>query len=431
VSRDGRVAAPAGSWHQSDGGVVAFLAFVGMLMAFGIDASLPAFDELRADFDLDDRGISPAIVGTPYFVGAAVGQLAFGVLADRFGRRSTLIIGFVLYGAAAAACAASTELWVLVAMRFVWGIGAAAPSVLRFAIARDLYSGDRLARVITTFSAVFLLGPIFAPFAGEALVSLGSWRTVFLFGAPLSAVALVWTIGFGETLAPEHRRPLRFSPIVDGFRAVVATPVTRWVMIGQVFNAGAFFIWLGSAQPIIGQVYNLDDRFTLVFAISGVGMAIALFLNRRLIDRFGTHQMIRSASISFVVVTSVGVVIALVAGGRPAFALWLGWAVLANASSTVITPMSASIALEPMADKAGTASALLGMAQFGLGALLAAVVDAQVGDTVTPMLVGALLYGVVALIALLKGLAAVDGRSQPPNVAPSPSHLLPAATVRE
>ena len=431
MSRDGGGAAPASSWHRSDAGVIAFLAFVGMLMAFGIDASLPAFDELRDDFDLDARGISPAIVGTPYFVGAAVGQLAFGVLADRFGRRSMLIVGFVLYGAAAAACALSTELWMLIAMRFVWGIGAAAPSALRFAIARDLYGGDRLARVITTFSAVFLLGPILAPFLGEALVSLGSWRTVFVFGVPLGVVALVWTVAFGETLAPEHRRPLRLSPIAEGLRAVVTTPVTRWVMIGQVFNAGAFFIWLGSAQPIIDEVYDLDDRFTLIFAISGIGMAIALFLNRRLIERFGTRQMIRVASISFVVVTSVGLVIALAADGRPVFALWLGWAVLANASSTVITPMSASLALEPMADKAGTASALLGVAQFGLGALLAAVVDAQVGNTVTPMLVGALLYGVVAMIALLRALGAADGRHQSGDVAPDTPHRVPAAPVRD
>ncbi len=391
---------------RSDAGVIAFLAFIGVLMAYGIDAALPAFDELRADFDLDDRGISPAIVGTPYFVGAAVGQLVFGVVADRIGRRPTLLAGFGIYGVAAVGAAVAGELWLLLVARFVWGVGAAAPSVLRFAIARDLFDGDRLARVISTFSAVFLLGPIFVPFVGEAIVAFGSWRTVFAIALPLALVAIGWTIVFGETLAPEHRRPLRFAPIVDGFRAVVRTPVTRWVMVSQVFVTAAFFIWLGSAQPVIDVVYDRDDQFTIFFGLSGAGMAIALLANNRLIDRFGTRRMVRLASAGFVVVTVLGLIVAIAGDGRPSFALWFGWAVLANACAMVIGPMSASLALEPMADKAGTASALLGVAQFGVGALLAAVVDAQIGDTVTPMLVGALVYGSISLVAMLLALAA-------------------------
>ncbi len=402
---------------RSDASVIAFLAFIGVLMAYGIDAALPAFDELRADFDLDERGISPAIVGTPYFVGAALGQLVFGVVADRFGRRPTLLVGFTIYGVAAVGAALADELWLLLAARFVWGVGAAAPSVLRFAIARDLFEGDRLARVISTFSAVFLLGPIFVPFVGEAIVAFGSWRTVFAIALPLGLIAIGWTVVFGETLAPEHRRPLQFSPIVDGFRAVVRTPVTRWVMVSQVFITSAFFIWLGSAQPVIDVVYDRDDQFTVFFGLSGAGMALALLANNRLIDRFGTRRMVRLASTAFVVVTVLGLLVALAADGTPPLALWFGWAVLANACAMVIGPMSASLALEPMADKAGTASALLGVAQFGLGALLAAVVDAQIGETVTPMLVGALVYGSISLGAMVLALAA------PSVSAPEPERL--------
>ncbi|MEL6893477.1 MAG: MFS transporter, partial [Actinomycetota bacterium] len=399
------IGAPAA---RSDAAVIGFLAFIGVLMAYGIDAALPAYDELGADFDLDDRGVSPAIVGTPYFVGAAIGQLGFGVAADRFGRRSTLLVGFAVYGLAAVGSAVADELWLLLGARFMWGIGAAAPSVLRFAIARDLYEGDRLARVISTFSAVFLLGPIFVPFAGEAIVAVGSWRTVFVVAVPPAAIAMVWTSAFGETLAPKHRRPLQVAPIVEGFRAVVRTRVTRWVVVSQVFIAGSFFIWLGSAQPIIDVVYDRDDQFTIFFGLSGAGMALALLFNNRLIDRFGTRRMVRLASTGFVTVTAIGLIVTLATDGTPSFALWFGWAILANACSMVIGPMSASLALEPMEDKAGTASALLGVAQFGLGALLAAVVDAQVGSTVTPMLVGSLVYGLISLAALLVALAALS-----------------------
>ena len=411
----------SGRAARSDAAVIAFLAFVGVLMAYGIDAALPAFDELRDDFDLDERGLSPAITGTPYFVGAAVGQLVYGVFADRFGRRPTMLVGFVIYIVGAGAAAAAPSLGVLLVARLVWGLGAAAPTVLRLAIARDLYEGDQMARVVSTVSAVFLLGPIFVPVIGETILQFGSWRTVFAIGVPLAIVSILWTWGFGETLDPSHRRPLRLGPIADGVRAVATTGVTRWVMLAQVFATAAFFIWLGSAQPVIDVVYDRDEQFTLFFGASGTGMALALLVNNRLIRRFGVRRMVRLASFGFVTVTSAGLVAALATDGVPPLGVWFGWALAANACSMVMGPMSASLALEPMAEQAGTASSVLGVAQFGLGALLAAVVDAQVDATVTPMIVGALLYGTLALVALLAGLRAAQPSSEAMNVATASS----------
>ena len=120
-------------------------------------------------------------------------------------------------GWAPCASAVAPGLELLLVARFVWGLGASAPSVLRFAIARDLYDGDRMARVVATFTAVFLIGPIFVPFVGEAILVVGSWRTVFLVGVVLAAVAFVWTLRFGETMAVEHRRPIRFRPFAEAF----------------------------------------------------------------------------------------------------------------------------------------------------------------------------------------------------------------------
>ena len=120
---------------RSESGVVGFLAFIGILMAFGIDAALPAYDELRTDFDLDARNLSPAIIGTMYLVGMAVGQLVYGVLADRFGRRPILVLGISVYACSALVAAIAPNLELLLIARFAWGFGAAAPTVIRFAIA--------------------------------------------------------------------------------------------------------------------------------------------------------------------------------------------------------------------------------------------------------------------------------------------------------
>ncbi len=380
--------------------MVAFLAFIGVLMAFGIDAALPAFDELRAEFDLDARGISAAVTGTTYFAGMAIGQLLCGVLADRFGRRPILVAGLALYAVAAAASAAAPTLETLLIARFIWGLGASAPSVLRFAIARDLYSGDRMARVVSIFMAVFLIGPILVPFVGEGILAVGSWRTVFVGGVLLSVVAIGWTIRFGETMEVANRRPIELASFGEAFGAVARTPQTLWALIGSTLFTAQFFVWLGSAEPAISGIFDRDDQFTLFFGLSGAGMAVALLANNRLIDHFGIRRMLRTASIVHVAALLIGLGVVLSADGVPSIWPWFAWAVVVNAMTMVAGPMSSALALEPMEAKAGTVSAILGLSQLGVGALFAAVVDAQVDTTVTPMLVGALLFGVPGLVAL-------------------------------
>lgn len=381
--------------------MIAFLAFVGVLMAFGIDAALPAFDELRADFDLDARGISPAITGTVYFAGMAIGQLFCGVLSDRFGRRNVLAGGLALYGVAAIASAAASELrWLLIA-RFVWGLGASAPSVLRFAITRDLFDGDRMARVVATFMAFFLIGPIVVPFVGEAILRVGSWRVIFAMGLVLAIVAVIWTIRFGETMAVEHRRPIRLRPLIEAFVAVVRTPVTLWAMVSSTLFTASFFVWLGSAQPILDEVYDRDAQFTLFFGLSGAGMAVALLVNNRLIDRFGSTSMLRWSAAVHVTVSVIALAAFVAVDGVPAVWWWFAWALVTNAMTMIIGPMASAKAMEPMADKAGTASAVLGLSQLGVGAALAAVVDARIESTVTPMIVAGVVYGAGGLVTIV------------------------------
>lgn len=177
--------------------------------------------------------------------------------------------------------------------------------------------------------------------------------------------------------------------------------MTRWVLVGQAAFGGAFFVWLGSAQPILDNVYDRSSQFTLFFGASGIGMALALLFNRRLIDRYGVPTMVVRAAVGFVAIAVVGLVGTLLADGVPSVWWWFGWALVANAMSMIMGPMSVSMALEPMADKAGMTSAILGLAQLGVGAGLAAIIDAQIDDTVTPMLVGSLVYGSVGLVCIV------------------------------
>ena len=165
---------------------------------------------------------------------------------------------------------------------------------------------------------------------------------------------------------------------------MLRTPVTFWALVGSTLFSASFFVWLGSSQPIFDEVYDRDSQFTVFFGLSGVGMAVALLLNNQLIDRFGTRSMLRSAALVHVLVTAAVLVVVFAADGVPSVWLWFGWAVVTNAMTMVIGPMASALAMEPMADKAGTASAILGLSQLGIGAVLAAIIDARIGATVTP-----------------------------------------------
>ena len=386
---------------RSDASVISYLAYLGILLAVGIDISLPAFDELDIAFGLSDRGVSVGVIGTVYILGMAIGQLVYGVASDRFGRRPTMLFGIGLYSIGVLTALFAPTLEVLLAGRLLWGLGGAAPFVLRQAIARDLYEGDRMARIITIVTAVFLLGPIFVPIIGAGILLFAPWQGVFAASLLASGAACAWTLRFGETLDPEQRRPLQFGPLVDALRLVVTTRVTIGHIGAQTLASAAFFIWLGSAQPIIDDIYDRGSQFAFWFAASGVVIALALLANGRMIDRFGARRVAVAISIAFVAICTAGTAVTLAADGVPSIWTFFAWAAVANALGTLITPLCTTLALEPMGALAGTASAVLGFVSLGGGAVLAALIDARIHGTVTPMVVGSLVFGVIGLALLL------------------------------
>lgn len=380
---------------RSEAVVIAYLAFLGTLMATGIDISLPAFDEIDADLD---AGGSESLIVTLYFLGAAFGQLVAGPVSDAIGRQRTLLAGLALYVVGGAACALAPSYGVLLAARFVWGLGAAAPTGIRTAIARDLYSGDRMARVTTIMMAVFLLGPIFIPLVGEALLAVGPWQLVFWFATVLGAIAVVTAVGFGETLPPERRRPLQSREFADAVRLILATRVTLGHILANVFWSAAFFIFLGSSQPVFDRIFGRADQFAFLFAAIGAWTIPLLLVNNRLIERIGSRRTSLATAGVAAFVSVLGLVWLTMVEDDPSFWLWFGWVTVAASFITLTTPPMYALALDPMGDLAGTVSALLYFTGFAAGSGLAALFDALIDDSVTPFVAGFALYGAIALV---------------------------------
>ncbi len=311
-------------------GVVAFLASVGISVAYGIDASLPAFDEMRPDVGLPPGSNRITLAITVYFLGMAGGQIVYGPISDRFGRMATLRTGMVIYAAGAAGSMLATDFGFLLASRTVWGLGASAGSLMNLAILRDLYAGDRMARMMSTVSAVFLVGPVVTPLVAEGILRTASWRWVYAVGLLLAVVITAWTTRFGETLAPENRRPLQAGPTFDAFRRVVTCRRTVLYATTLLFVDGAFLVFLGSTHQVFEVVYDRADQFAFLFAASAVPFAAAFLLVNPAIGRWGAHRVGLSVLTSAILLGVVLLGLTLAADGVPGFWTWFTIQVVGN-----------------------------------------------------------------------------------------------------
>jgi DHA1 family bicyclomycin/chloramphenicol resistance-like MFS transporter len=399
--------------------VVAYLGFIGALLAFGIDTALPAFDEIRTAFDLADGSGEVSLVVTAYFLGMAAGQLPVGPLSDRFGRRPVLLGSLTLYIAGAIGATLATDFTAVLASRFVWGIGASGPAVISYAIARDLYDGDQMARVLSLVMAVFLVGPTIAPLIGEGLIAVLPWQAVFAAAAVLAAVGGLWTLRFDESLPPEKRRPIQPASIGRAIRTTLTHRSSTGYLVAMTFSYGAFFVFLGSSQPIVDEVYGRPEWCAATFGLVSAVQGVSVWRVSRIVERVGTARVARLAYITNLV-AYVGLTIAAVASdGVPAFAVWVALIALASTAGTIVSTAAVSLNLQPMERIAGTAAAVRGVATLGIGSVLASLIDRRIDDTVTPMAVGGLVYCAIGLAVLLwaerGSLAVVDPDARRPE----------------
>ena len=381
-----------------------FVLLMGLMTAMSslaIDILLPAFAEMRPAFGLSDDSTRLSLTVTLFIMGAGVGHLFYGPLADAAGRKRALAGSLVLYAAAALVAALAPSLGVLYASRFVWGFAAAGPRILTQAILRDRFAGTAMARVMTLVQAVFFIAPIVAPVLGKALVEIGSWRWVMAFGVVTGLVALAWSLRLDETLDPAHRRPLRIGPVMEGFRAVVSNRTSLGYTLMVTFGFGAFLAYLGSTELIFGDVYDRAGWFVPYFSAAGVIAAAVAVISNRVLHRVDARQLVLGAGSAFAAASAALFAVTVAGDGLPPFGLWLALFSLCNAVHVAVFPSGISLALEPMGELAGTAASALGVSTWMLGSLLASLTDRAIDGSVMPIGIAYLTYTAIALACQL------------------------------
>jgi DHA1 family bicyclomycin/chloramphenicol resistance-like MFS transporter len=398
--------------------LTALLALSMSLAALGIDTMLPAFPAIRADLGLAPASTAVTGLLTAYFLGLASGQLLYGPISDRFGRKPTLYVGYGVYALGAAAATLAPSLSLLLIARFVWGLGAAGPRVVTLAVVRDSFEGERMSRAMSLIMAVFILVPVVAPTLGAAIVSVASWRWVFGSALIAAAAMALWALRLPETLAPEHRMPLRFDRIAAAGRLVVTNGVTMAYTLAMTALFGVFTSYLGTAESIFGTTFGRPDAFPLIFGGLAVVMGLAMLVNATVVSRIGTRRLSHAVLVGYVVAAGMLTTLAVATGGVPPFAWYLVGLAVMLFSHALLIPNFNTIAMQPMAAIAGTASAVVGAVQVAGGALLGRLLDRAYDGTVLPLSLGFLGLGAVA-VALV--LWAESGRLFQPLTAPDPS----------
>ncbi len=397
--------APTPGELMSPGQRLRLVLVLGSLIAIGpltIDMYLPALPAIVDDLSTTSAAVQLTLTGT--LAGLAVGQLVIGPLSDALGRRTPLLAGTALHVLASLLCVIAPSVEVLGALRVLQGLGTAATAVVAMAVVRDLFSGAAFATLFSRLMLVMGVAPILAPTLGSEVLRWTSWRGIFvvlaIFGVALLAVA---AFGLRETLPVALRRSGR---MVDTVRTY-GTLLRDRVFVGLVLVAGlamaALFAYVAGSSFVLQEQYGLDEQeFGLAFGAGAVGLILATQLNVRLLRRY-TPQRILVVSLVGGTVAALGLLVfaATGLGGLPALLATL-WVVLAAAGLAM--PNAPALALSRHGEAAGTASALLGAVQFGVGAVAAPLVGVLGTGAVAMALVvaGGMTCAIVVLLVVVR-----------------------------
>lgn len=385
---------------QSERGLVAFLAALSGLSALGIDVLLPGLSDIRSAYDLAPDSTRVSLVVTTYLFGLGIGQVVYGPLADRFGRKPAVLLGLGMYAAGAVGSGLSPNLELMLAFRFVMGLGAASPRAMSLTIARDRFSGDAMTRVVSLVMLFFQLSPAIAPLVGEGLLAIGSWQTIFAFATGMAVVAMIWTTRFEETLTPERRLPLTFARTTRSARVIFGS---RWALghgLVLMFEFTAFYVYLSSSELIFDDVFGRGSQFALLFACGALLQAAANLMASRIAPMMGTSRLMVRVVVSYVVAGFVFLAVTVAADGQPNFWLWLALLWLLNSLHALVLTMANSLAMQPLAALAGTGSGVIGTMSMMGGAIMASFVAATINGSATPMAAAYCGFGLLAGLSL-------------------------------
>ena len=382
--------------------MILILGLLSAIGPFSIDMYLPAFPSIAADLHT-----TVALVGlslSSFFIGISFGQLLYGPLLDRFGRKPPLYIGLLVYLLASVSCALCTSADVLIALRLLQALGGCAGMVAARAMVRDIFPVHENAKIFSLLMLVVGVSPIIAPTLGGYVTSAFGWHWVFVILTIISA----FTLAAVHFALPESRKPntslsLLPAAITKSFISVLKQPqFCTYAFTGSIAAAGLYAYIAGSPHLFMELFKVTEKQYGWIFAMIALGLILSSQLNSLLLRRFTSEQIIRVA-LFFQSLTGITLFLGTLNNLLGLFSTIFLMLIFLSCQGFTF-PNSSALSMAPFSANAGTASALMGAIQLGIGALTSAVVSFLTSHSALPM------AGVMASCALLSFCVLLTGR---------------------
>jgi DHA1 family bicyclomycin/chloramphenicol resistance-like MFS transporter len=378
-----------------------FLVLIAVMMAcqaLAVDAMLPALPTIAHAFGLSDENRAQWIV-TAYVAGLGLGQLFWGIISDRFGRRSVLLTGLALYAVAALLVGLASSFTTLLSWRFVHGVAAASVVVAR-SVVRDLYEGREMARVMSLTFIVFIMIPIIAPSIGQAILVLAPWRYLFVVFSVFGCIVWLWALlRLPETLHPKYRLTLTVDHVLQATKRVLGNRISLFYTLALTTMFGSILAYVGMVQQIFAEVFHRPGMMPGMFALCAAALGVVSFVNSRIVERIGMRIVSQIGLLIFIAVTAIHTLVAAFGlEGLPTFV------VLQAATMGCIGLIMANfgaMAMEPMGAVAGVAASLQGCISTAGAAMVGALIGRQFNGSTLPLALGAAACGLLALLFVL------------------------------
>ncbi|MEO3414332.1 multidrug effflux MFS transporter [Roseovarius sp. CAU 1744] len=381
---------------------IALMAMMGGVVAFSIDAMLPALPQIAAE--LSPGALNRAqLVVTTFVLGMGLGTFLVGPLSDAYGRKPVILAGTAIYMLASLLALFAPSLELLILSRILQGLGVSAARIVSMAIIRDLYAGREMARLMSFVTMIFMIVPAIAPLIGSGIIALAGWRSVFASFVGFAALYSLWmTAKLAEPLPPGHRRPFRPHELRRAVREVLAHRTVLLAMAVMTLCFAALFASLSSIQQIVGNTYDRPAQFPYWFGLIALISAGASLLNAALVLRFGMRRLV-TAALSVQVLCCALALLLLHVGQPPGwhFAIYFAWQATVFAGASLTLGNLTSLAMEPLGHVAGMAASLIsGLATVG-SVLLAIPIGLAFDGTPTPLIIGVLACAFLGAMIML------------------------------
>ncbi len=378
---------------------------------FSIDMYLPGFAGIAKDLNTTVANVSLTL--SSYFIGISAGQLLYGPLLDRFGRKKPLFIGMLVYILASLGCVFVTDIDTFIGLRFIQAIGSCAATVASVSMVRDLFPVKDIPKVFSMLMLVVGLSPMLAPTIGGYITEDFGWHTVFFILMCMGILILLAAqIGLPNTYVPDTSISLKPKPIVTGFISILKVPQFYTYAFAGAIAFSGLFTYVAASPIIFMDIYKVDAKtYGWIFAFMSLSFISASQLNSVLLKKFKSEQMIIGALLVQSVVSIIFLLLAL----NDALGLYETIAMLFIflACLGISNPNTAGLTLAPFEKNAGSASALMGAIQLGLGAVASFSVGLFVRNTILPMVFILTASTIIALIILILGKKRIKKTSTP------------------